>query len=153
MHAIPTIIRRRTNDDPKLDLMRRVPLLADRARKELDLISTFTELVDVDAGKVLTREGDRGREFFVLVSGSAEVTRGGEHVATIAPGDFFGEIALVTKLPRTATVTAPVGSRVLVMLDAHFRRLVEIDPEIRLRILTSLGRRLEGLAAATAEAR
>jgi len=61
----------------------------------------------VPAGKTLTREGDRGREFFVLVSGAAEVRRSDRHVATIEPGDYFGEIALLTKLPRTATITAP----------------------------------------------
>jgi CRP-like cAMP-binding protein len=142
MHAIQNIIRRGTSPDPKLDLLRSAPLLADRPRKELDLVSTFTEVVDVAAGQILTREGDRGREFFVLVSGTAEVRRGGEHVATLRPGEFFGEIALVTKLPRTATITAPVGSRVLVMLDTDFRRLVEIDPEIRLRVLSSLAQRL-----------
>src|SRR5262249_39012795 len=108
--------------------------------------STFTDVVDVPAGQTFTREGGRGREFFVLVSGTAEVERGGEHVATIEPGEFFGEIALVTNLPRTATVTAPDGARVLVMSDRHFRRLVEIDPEIRLRVVGSAARRLEALA-------
>src|SRR3954453_23099594 len=146
MPALPNIIRRSTNgSSAKRDLLRQIPLLADRPRRELDFISSFTEVVDVPAGQMLTRECCSGREFFVLASGAAEVRRDGRHLATVEPGGFFGEIALVTKLPRTATVTAPVSSRVLVMTDRDFRRLVEIDPQIRLRILSPLTRRLEGL--------
>lgn len=139
--------RRTRGSNSKRNLLREVPLLADRSKKKLDFISTFTEVLDVPAGKTLTREGDRGREFFVLVSGAAEVSRGDRHTATLEPGDYFGEISLLTKLPRTATITAATDSRVLVMTDAAFRRLVEIDPDIRLRVLGTLVRRLEPLAA------
>jgi CRP-like cAMP-binding protein len=129
--------------DPKQNLIHEIPLFADRPRRELDLIASLTDIVDVPAGKVLVTEGDRGREFFALVSGAAEVTRNGEHIADVEPGEFFGEIALVARMPRTATVTATEPSQVLVMTDQAFQRLIEIDPEICRRIRGSLARRME----------
>jgi CRP-like cAMP-binding protein len=131
--------------DPKQNLIHSLPLFSDRSRREVDLIASLSDVVDVPAGKVLMREGDRGREFFALVSGSAEVTRRGEHLADVAPGEFFGEIALVARMPRTATVTATADSQVLVMTDNDFRRLIDIDPDLRLRVLSRLAKRLEGL--------
>jgi CRP-like cAMP-binding protein len=143
MNAIANLIHRTST---KRDLLRDVPLLADRPRRELDLISSLTDIVDVPAGKALIREGARGREFFIVLSGAADVSRDGLPVATLGAGEFFGEIAIVTKLPRTATVTAPVDSRVLVMTDRDLRRLVEVDAKIRLRVLSSMALRLQPLA-------
>ena len=129
--------------DPKQNLHHEIPLFADRPRRELDLIASLTDIVDVPAGKVLVTEGDRGREFFALVSGAAEVTLHGEHVADVEPGEFFGEIALVAHMPRTASVTTSEPSQVLVMTDQAFQRLIEIDPQIRQRVVGSLARRME----------
>jgi CRP-like cAMP-binding protein len=129
----------------KNTLIQTVPLFADRPHRELDLISSIADIVDVPAGKELTREGDRGREFFALVSGTAEVTRRGKQLSTLGPGDFFGEIALVSRMPRTATVTTTSPARVLVMTDQDFRRLIEVDPEIRLRVLGSFAARVGDL--------
>jgi CRP-like cAMP-binding protein len=129
----------------KNTLIQTVPLFADRPNRELDLISSIADIVDVPAGKELMREGDRGREFFALVSGTAEVTRRDKHLSTLNPGDFFGEIALVSRMPRTATVTTTSAARVLVMTDQDFRRLIEVDPEIRLRVLGSFAARIGDL--------
>jgi len=131
--------------NPKQSLIHDIPLFSDRPRRELGLIASLTDVVDVPAGKVLLREGDRGREFFALVSGAAEVTRRGQHVASVEPGEFFGEIALVSRMPRTATVTTTEPSRVLVMTEPDFRRLIEIDPQIRLRVMGLAAERLEGV--------
>jgi CRP-like cAMP-binding protein len=122
-----------------------VPLFADRPSRELDLISSIADIVDVPEGKQLTREGDRGREFYALVSGTAKVTRRDTQISTLGPGDFFGEIALVARMPRTASVTMTSPGRVLVITDQDFRRLIEIDPQIRLRVLGSFAERVSTL--------
>jgi CRP-like cAMP-binding protein len=92
---------------------------------------------------VLTREGKPGREFFVLVEGTVEVTRDGKKLADLSAGDWFGEIALLTYKPRTATVTATSPVRVLVVTDRAFRRVVETMPRIALKVLASVGQRLD----------
>jgi CRP-like cAMP-binding protein len=92
---------------------------------------------------VLTREGKPGREFFVLVEGTVEVTRDGKKLADLRAGDWFGEIALLTYKPRTATVTATSPVRVLVVTDREFRRVVETMPRIALKVLASVGQRLD----------
>ena len=92
---------------------------------------------------MLTREGKAGREFFVLVAGTVEVTRDGKKLADLRAGDWFGEIALLTYKPRTATVTATSPVRVLVVTDRAFRRVVETTPRIALKVLASVGQRLE----------
>ena len=83
-------------------------------------------------------EGDSGREFFVLVEGVAEVRRKGRKVSTMKPGDFFGEIALVSDRPRTATVTVAAPGRVLVMTDRAFRELMQRMPSIQLKVLAAV---------------
>jgi CRP-like cAMP-binding protein len=78
----------------------------------------------------------------VLVEGSARVTRNDKTIAELGPGDWFGEIALLTKVPRTATVTSTSPVRTLVVTDRSFRRLVETMPSIALKVLASVGDRL-----------
>ena len=97
-----------------------MPLFSDRPRRELDLISSLADIVDCPEGKELMREGDRGREFFALVEGTADVTRRGQLAQHARAGDFFGEIALVARMPRTATVTTTSPARVLVLTDQAF---------------------------------
>jgi CRP-like cAMP-binding protein len=92
----------------------------------------------------------RGREFFVVLEGDVEVTRGGHELQRRGPGDFFGEIALVTNVPRTATVTATSPVRALVITDRDFRRLLEDSPRIQLKVLEALAERLAELQQAEA---
>ena len=99
--------------------------------------------IDLRDGHVLTREGRPGREFFVLVEGTVTVTRNGQKLANMAAGDWFGEIAILTHKPRTATVTATSPVRVLVVTDRAFRRVVETMPRIALKVLASVGQRLD----------
>jgi CRP-like cAMP-binding protein len=126
----------------KVDLIRGVPLFAHCSRAEVAEVAKIADEIDVEADRELTREGDRGREFFVLLEGSAIVRRGGRKVNTLGPGDFFGEIALVSRSPRTATVTTTTPSRLLVITDGRFRALLEHSPRIQLRILEALADRL-----------
>jgi CRP/FNR family cyclic AMP-dependent transcriptional regulator len=128
--------------DAKIELLKQVPLFAGCSKKELGEIALVADEIDVGAGKVLTREGDSGREFFVLVDGAAEVRRKGRKVRTMDSGDFFGEIALISSRPRTATVTATVPVRLLVVTDRAFRELMQKMPSIQMKVLTALADRL-----------
>lgn len=127
----------------KIDLLKRVPLFAGCTKAELREVAMSSDEIDLPAGRVLTREGQRGREFFVLVSGTVDVTQNGKRIAELGSGDWFGEIALLTHTPRTATVTAASPVQVLVITDRSFKRVVETMPRIALKVLASVGQRLE----------
>ena len=127
----------------KIELLKRVPLFAGCSKAELREVALSADELDLRDGYVLTREGKPGREFFVLVEGTARVTRDGKKVADLEGGDWFGEIALLTYQPRTATVTATSPVRVLVITDRAFRRVVETMPRIALKVLASVGQRLD----------
>jgi len=126
----------------KADLIKGVPLFASAGRQELAEIASIADEIDLPEGKVLIREGDAGREFFVLIDGTAEVSRGGKKVASIGPGDFFGEIALIAKTPRNATITTTSPVRALVITDRAFRQLLDHSPQIQIGVLTALAERL-----------
>ncbi len=91
---------------------------------------------------MLAKQGAVGREFFVIVDGAAEVRKNGRRVALLGAGDFFGEIALVTRAPRNATVTLIEPSYVLVMHERSFDSLMGEQPEIQVRVLKALAERL-----------
>ena len=86
--------------------LKAVPFFSSISKKDLAHVAQQTDEVDVPAGKVLMRQGDLGDQFFVVNSGTAEVTHDDEHVADLGPGDFFGEMALLEADRRNATVTA-----------------------------------------------
>lgn len=126
----------------KVELLKRVPLFAECSKKELGEIALVADEIDARAGTVLTREGDSGREFFVLVEGVAEVRRKGRKLSTMQAGDFFGEIALVAHRPRTATVTLTGPGRMLVMTDRAFGELMKRMPSIQRKVLAAVVDRL-----------
>ena len=126
----------------KVELLKRVPLFGQCSSRELEQIAKIADEIDFREGKELTREGAAGREFFVIVEGTAEVTQGKRKVNTISDGDFFGEISLITKLPRTATVTTISPVRALVVTDRSFRALLERQTSIRAKVLHALAERL-----------
>jgi CRP/FNR family cyclic AMP-dependent transcriptional regulator len=133
----------RLGKNAKIELLKRVPLFAGCSKAELREVALTADEIDLRDGYVLTREGRPGREFFVLVEGTVEVTRDGKKLAEMGAGDWFGEIALLTYTPRTATVTATSPVRVLVITDRAFRRVVETMPRIALKVLASVGQRLD----------
>ena len=127
----------------KVELIKRVPLFADCSRSELEEIAQLADEIDLDEGKELTRLGEPGREFFVLLEGEADVTRNGNSINTLKAGDFFGEIALVEDTPRTATVTATTPMRVLVITDRAFKKLLDEHPELQRKVLVALAERVK----------
>ena len=128
--------------DAKIKLLKRVPLFAGCSKSELRELAKTADELDIREGTVLTREGRTGKEFFVLVDGTAQVTKSGKKVADLKAGDWFGEIALITDSPRTATVTATSPVDVLVITDRRFRSVVETMPSIALKVLSRVGERL-----------
>ena len=126
----------------KVELIKKVPLFAGCSKGELEQIAHIADEIDLREGKEMTQQGSRGREFFVLLEGEADVTKDGESINKLGSGDFFGEIALVADSPRTATVTATSPVRALVITDRSFRRLLEDSPQIQAKVLSALAERL-----------
>jgi len=117
--------------EERLELLERVPLFADVPREVLARIAEVAEEKDVPAGATLTHEGRHEGYFFVVVSGSVRVERGGRAVNTLGPGDFLGSIALVDAGPRTATAISETPSRLLSITNEQFRALLDDSPALR----------------------
>jgi len=132
----------RLHGDQKTELIRKVPLFARCSRAELKEIAKLADEIDLAEGKEMTREGAPGREFFVLLEGTADVKKNSRKVNTLGPGDFFGEIALVSREPRTATVIATSPVRALVITDRSFRRLLEDSPQVQTKVMEAMAQRL-----------
>lgn len=122
--------------------LRRVPLFEDLDSEELQLVADAMHEANVPAGGVVAVEGGPGDGFFVIESGEAEVTVGGEPRGTMAAGDHFGEIALLMGSGRTATVTAISDLRCFALTPWDFRELVESSPSIAWKVLQSMAARL-----------
>jgi CRP/FNR family transcriptional regulator, cyclic AMP receptor protein len=129
--------------DAKIELIRSVPLFSRCTKKELVAIASESYEFHPKEGTKLTRQGQRGREFIVIVEGFAEVVKNGRKVAHLGPGDFLGEIALLCSAPRNATVTTTSPTRLLVLTDRAFTSVVEQIPSIRASLLRALSERLQ----------
>ncbi|HZR14996.1 MAG TPA: cyclic nucleotide-binding domain-containing protein [Acidimicrobiia bacterium] len=128
--------------DVFLDHLRQVSLFSALSRKELGLVARRAEDVKVNAGKVLVSEGAPGSEFFVIVDGTAKVTRKGRKVATLGPGDAFGELALLDRAPRNATVVAETPMEVVVLGQREFAGIIDEVPGFSRKLLAGLAHRL-----------
>jgi CRP/FNR family cyclic AMP-dependent transcriptional regulator len=128
--------------DTKVEALKRSPLFEGLSKKDLAELAKHSEDVDVPAGKVLCKEGETGSEFFVILEGEAEVTQKGKRVRTLGPDAFFGEIALVEPVPRTATVTAKTPLRFFVLTRSEFHGLLDQFPGIERKVLRALARRV-----------
>jgi CRP/FNR family cyclic AMP-dependent transcriptional regulator len=134
------------NQDTKVKALKRAPLFEGLSRTELVQLARVSEDLEVPAGTVLCKEGEAGREFFVIVDGEVEITRKGKRVATRGSGDFFGEIALLEDTPRMATVTAKTPLRFFVLTRRDFRHLVDVNPRVERKVLRALARRVVELS-------
>ena len=123
-------------------MLSEVPLFAGCSKKELQAIASATKEVTHEEGSVLAKEGDRGLGFFLIVDGTAKVTVNGRSRKKLGPGDFFGEIALLDEGPRSATVTAESPIRLLGLPAWTFKRLIEQQPSIALKMLQTMASRL-----------
>jgi CRP/FNR family cyclic AMP-dependent transcriptional regulator len=128
--------------DAKVALIKEIPLFKHCSKKELGAIASIADELDLRDGAMLTREGRGGREFFVIVEGTADVVKAGKRVNSVSEGDFIGEIALVTGQPRTASVQATSPVRVLVITRQNFSKLLDRSPEIQRKILLATAERL-----------
>jgi CRP/FNR family transcriptional regulator, cyclic AMP receptor protein len=134
--------------DAKIRLLSGVALFRPCAKHELRRIAALADEVEAPKGKTLAREGDFGAEFFVVVEGTATATRRGRKVATIGPGSFFGEMALLDEGPRAATVTADTDMVLLVLTSRAFSSLLNDVPSVSRRILRGMAERLRSAESA-----
>lgn len=119
-----------------------VPLFEELDAAELQSVADSMHEANVPAGAIVTAEGAAGDGFFVIDSGEAEVTIEGQPRATLTPGDYFGEIALLLGSSRTATVTATTDLHCWALTPWDFRQLVEGDPAIAWKVMQSMAARL-----------
>jgi CRP-like cAMP-binding protein len=133
---------RRARHDTKVEALRQAPLFEGLSKRHLTELARQSEEMEVEAGAVLCREGQTGSEFFVVLDGEGEVTSAGETLARFGPGDFFGEIALLEPVKRTATVTATTPVHFFVLTRQAFQRMVDENPEVDRKILRALARRV-----------
>jgi CRP/FNR family cyclic AMP-dependent transcriptional regulator len=134
--------RGRRERDPKVERLAKVQLFSACNKRELSRIAQLTEEIEVPAGRVLIRQGDPGREAFVICDGRAKATVRGKKSAKLGPGECFGEMALLDAAPRSATVTVESDMRLLVLDSRQFSTLLEDQPNIGRRVLAAVGERV-----------
>ena len=130
------------SQDTKVRALKRAPLFQGLSRKEPVEPARVCEDLEIQPGNVLCKAGQLGHELFVIVDGTVRVTREGERVATLSGGDFLGEIAIVTDLPRTATATAETPVRLFALTRRDFRVVLDDNPGVERKVLQALARRL-----------
>lgn len=129
------------------DLLKRVPIFSDLDGKELNRIAGSMKQRTFNAGDTVTAEGQTGIGFFVIDSGEAKVTVGGQERRTLGPGDYFGEVALLNESARTATITAETELRCYGMTSWEFRPLVETHGSIAWKLLQAMSKTYQSPAS------
>jgi CRP/FNR family transcriptional regulator, cyclic AMP receptor protein len=126
--------------------LRSVPLFDSLSKGDRRSIAQHADELDAPEGTELVRQGDFAYEFFVIEDGSAEVLRDGERIAELGPGDFLGEMGIVDKAVRNATVKTTSPARVIVMSEQDFRSMARTNPEVASRITAAVEQRCQTLA-------
>jgi CRP-like cAMP-binding protein len=127
------------------DRLAKIPLFQSLSAKQLAVVDGLVTTIDVSAGRELIRQGEPGREFFLVISGEAEVRRDGEVIAIRGGGSFFGEMALLLDRPRNASVVAKTDMTIEVIDRQDFRRLLEEYPDLHAPLLEATAERLAAL--------
>ena len=133
--------------DTFVDHLAEVPLFRACSRKARSTVARRAKERRVGAGEVVINEGEAGNEFFVIMDGHAQVRRRGKKVATLGPGQFFGDLAVLDKAPRNATVTAETPMALLVLGQREFSALIEEVPGFAHKLLAGLAHRLREAVA------
>jgi CRP/FNR family cyclic AMP-dependent transcriptional regulator len=137
-----------TTKSAKSELIGGVALFAGLNQREIARIASLVDELRVDPGDVLCVEGRTGNEFFVIASGRAEATLRGEHLAYLGPGAFFGEMSLLDRGPRSATITATTSMQLLVLDARSFLGLLSDHPAVARKVMRGLAERLRECEAA-----
>jgi CRP-like cAMP-binding protein len=128
--------------DAFVEHLAQVPLFSTLSRKELGLVARRAEDISVSPGKELCREGEMGHQFFVILDGDAKVTRHGRKIATIGPGAAFGELSLLSRAPRNATIVAETPMELVVLGQREFAGLIDDVPGFARKLLGTLADRV-----------
>lgn len=128
----------------KLDVLRDVPLFADLDERSLQAVAVFAHDATFKAGDVLMLEGEPGDAFYVIVEGTVRVEHGDRTVRSMTAGGFVGEIALIDRRLRTATVTCVTDVHALEIHGHEFERLLETLPAVHRRVRAAVDRRVRG---------
>lgn len=128
--------------DPKLEHLAQVQMFSSLNKKELRLISRAADITNVKAGTELVTEGTIGHEFYLVLSGEATVRRNGRKVATLGPGSYFGELAILDRGPRSATVVANTDMEVVIISQREFMTVLDQVPPVSQKLLASMAARL-----------
>ena len=112
-----------------------VPLFSELSRNEIKSLKMLMTEIGISSGRTVVREGDVGREFMIILSGTASVSKQGNKFATLGPGDFFGELSLLGKGPRSATVTAETDLQLKALNRREFATMLDKNPKIAEKVL------------------
>lgn len=123
-----------------------IPLFSGLSRRDRRAVAVLAEEIDVDSGQHLVREGELGYEVFAIEDGRVEVTHDGRCLADLGPGDFFGELAVMSQLPRSASVVTTSPVRAIVMTRQAFRQVARTMPGIAEILKTTMEQRTRTLA-------
>jgi CRP-like cAMP-binding protein len=128
--------------DPKIQHLSQVQMFSSLNKKELGLIARAADVVTVKPGTEIVTQGTPGHEFYLVMSGQAAVRRNGRKVATLGPGAYFGELALLDRGPRSASVVAETDVELAVISQREFLGVLNEVPAVSLKLLTSMAARL-----------
>lgn len=128
--------------DNKLDALARVKLFSACSKKDLGVLSRVSDEVDLPAGTTLVKEGTTGHEFYLILDGTASVRRNNKKIASLGAGQYFGEMALLDRGPRSATVVADSDIKVLVIGQREFNGVLDEVPGLAHKLLTGMAARL-----------
>ena len=137
----------RVGQDEKIRHLEKVTIFEGATQRQLRAVAAISRVVEMPAGSMLTRAGEPGDEFFVIVDGAAVVEVSPRKRRRLGPGDFFGEMSLLDGEPRSATVRAETDMRLLVIVRRHFQALLAEVPDLTIKLLGTLTRRIRQLEA------
>jgi CRP/FNR family cyclic AMP-dependent transcriptional regulator len=128
--------------DSHLDKLAQVPLFSACSRKDLQRIAKASDEVEVKEGRTLVDQGKTGHEFFLILEGNATVRANNRKVAALGPGQYFGELSLLSREPRDASVTADTDMKLLILGQREFTGLLDSIPGLASKILSIMAKRL-----------